>query len=238
MLYALLPVKQLSLAKRRLSGVLNESERQALFMVMLEDVLEQLTSYAAIERTHIITRDPLVQLLAERYDVNCLHDHENSLNQAFQAGLQQLPDDASQVLMLHGDLPLLSHQALDHFLAHPEAVLIATDRQQQGTNLMRLDWPQGDFRLHYGKGSCVLHQQQAKACGLSSKVVYAADSKHTCMLSLDIDQAHDLLALIRTLEQQPMQTRTAKYLAQSPIVSRLQAMNLENNDSRASEVLC
>lgn len=229
MLYALLPVKQLSLAKRRLSGVLNESERQALFMAMLEDVLQQLISYTGIEKAFVITRDPLVKLLAGRYGVICLHDDGQNLNQAFSAGLRQLPADASQVLMLHGDLPLLSHDALDHFLAHPETVLMATDRQQQGTNLMRLGWPQPAFRLHYGLGSCALHQQQAQACGLSSKVVSASDSEHTSMLSLDIDQPHDLLALIRVLEQHPQQSCTATYLSQSRIVSRLSAMSLDAN---------
>lgn len=239
MLYAVLPIKQLSLAKQRLSGVLTDSERQALFQAMLEDVLSLLQSYSEIAQVLIVSRDPLVKLLADKYRCVYIEETGKGLNQAVQQGLAALPVEAQRALVLHGDLPLLNQSGLAQLLATPVAVAIATDQQQQGTNLMCLDLrarPELDFASQfgfaYGVASCQAHQAQAELLGLSCRVLVQAE------LALDIDQASDLLDLIAILDAQQSQSFSANYLRASSIVSRLENMGLAqvNTSARPDQI--
>jgi 2-phospho-L-lactate guanylyltransferase len=57
MKFAVVPVKDLSKAKERLSSILSQSERTSLAYVMLEDVLNALKGSRFLDRLFIVTLD-------------------------------------------------------------------------------------------------------------------------------------------------------------------------------------
>jgi 2-phospho-L-lactate guanylyltransferase (CobY/MobA/RfbA family) len=57
MRYALVPVKDLTQAKARLSPLLSPTERHALATAMLDDVLSALQQASTVERIALVTTD-------------------------------------------------------------------------------------------------------------------------------------------------------------------------------------
>ena len=62
---AIVPVKALGRAKRRLSSVLPEAARQRLVLTMLEDVLAALAGVESIDCVIVVTPDARVAALAQ-----------------------------------------------------------------------------------------------------------------------------------------------------------------------------
>src|SRR5689334_1305705 len=107
MIFAIVPVKPLHLAKARLSGALTAPERRALVLAMLEDVLAALNATPALSDTIVISRDAEALALAARLGVTALLDRADDLNSAYgQAATFAALNGAAGVLALHADLPL------------------------------------------------------------------------------------------------------------------------------------
>src|SRR5262249_45995702 len=66
-IYAVVPVKDTSDAKRRLAGVLHGARRQQLALAMCEDVLATLTGGRALGGTAGGTADPAATAMGARY---------------------------------------------------------------------------------------------------------------------------------------------------------------------------
>lgn len=85
---ALIPVKELSRAKLRLSGVLNPRERRRFTASMLIDVLNTVTRCSFIDETVIVSSDPIVHRMAESFNASLLFDGGNGLNEALRDALE------------------------------------------------------------------------------------------------------------------------------------------------------
>ena len=66
-IYAVVPVKDTSDAKRRLAGVLNGTRRQQLALAMCEDVLATLAGVRELAGIVVVTVDPAAAAMAARY---------------------------------------------------------------------------------------------------------------------------------------------------------------------------
>ena len=74
---AVVPVKNMEDAKKRLSPVLTSNERYRLFRAMLEDVLTTLVRTSALARVVLVTRDDEVVSIAREFGVDTLKEAEN-----------------------------------------------------------------------------------------------------------------------------------------------------------------
>lgn len=222
MTWALMPLKDLVQAKTRLSGTLAPSERRALAQAMAEDVLAALSRCDGLEGILLISDDPGADLLAGKYQVELLPESELSvsgLNPVIEAGCRRLREKGVEaVMVVHGDLPLLTSEELEQMLAYRKEqqldLVICPDRRQDGTNIMLCDLGRLP-PLSYGRGSCGLHQQSAEQADL------AADLLPLPGAALDVDQPADLVDLSEMLEHPSLGEHTAAFLGNDEIRARL-----------------
>ena len=94
---------------------------------------------------------------------------------------------ADSVLVLPADLPFINAEDLRDMieLATDRSVVIATDRENDGTNALLIR-PPGAIEYDYGGGSYQRHVRLARAAGLQVRE-FQSDR-----LSLDIDVPEDL----------------------------------------------
>ena len=198
MMFALIPVKSLTLAKQRLAGALDGEDRPRLSEAMLHDVLSAITSQASITDAAICSSDPSVAAIARAYGIGFIDEQEiqgSGLNAVVNATTVRLAQEGVRSLMvIHGDLPLLTADELGEFVtthlsAGERTVTLTPDRHCDGTNL--LAWNPGSaFTTVYGPGSFNRHRERAVALGLNPVV---------CELSgaaFDIDYAEDFSRLL------------------------------------------
>jgi 2-phospho-L-lactate guanylyltransferase len=211
-LHILVPVKHLSNSKTRLAPVLAEQEREALALRLLRGVLavaqqaRQQLGAAAV----VVSPDPAVLALAASYDLFALPEapfpspltaHRSPLTEPIlnaaleQATAHALAHQASAVLMLPADLPLLTLADVERLwrasrqLYSAAAMVIAPDSQGQGTNAL-LVRPPGALQYQFGPGSFQRHCQQARELGLAWHI------DRSPRLGLDVDLPADLEHLL------------------------------------------
>jgi 2-phospho-L-lactate guanylyltransferase len=221
----LLPLKEFSAAKQRLAGVLSPVERQHLFQAMVVDVLEVLCAHPQLGPVTLCSRDPAAAWLASHFGVECLAETElgaSGLNPVVNAAARHFAARGeSELLVVHGDLPLLDDTDIDLLLqAHrgqPGAtVTLAPDQLRQGTNL--LAWrPLGAFRTEYGPHSFQRHCAQAERLGMALSICALPGGR------CDVDEPADLLALVAE-DWEGRAGNTLKFLHESGLARRLRAM--------------
>jgi 2-phospho-L-lactate guanylyltransferase len=226
-MHVILPLKEFAAAKQRLSGVLSAAERAQLFEAMVEDVLLVLTCHPRIKNIVICSRDQAARWLANYYGTQFIDESRwgaHDLNAAVNASVRALND--ADVLVVHGDLPLLKPDEIDEFLtAHQNgqrsAVTLAPDRRGEGTNL--LAW-RGlpAFTATYGENSFARHCAQVRALNIEPAICELRGAR------CDMDEPEDLLLLLKQSEHE-RSLKSAKFLRDSGIAERLTAMRYSAN---------
>ncbi|HEX3239549.1 MAG TPA: 2-phospho-L-lactate guanylyltransferase [Solirubrobacterales bacterium] len=207
---AIVPVKRFDEAKQRLTAGYEPERRRALVGAMVADVLEAIGQARSVERTIVITGDPIAQELAAEAGAEVIPDPGDLGHvEATQAGIARAEVDGSEcVVLLPGDCPLLDPRELDKLLTGvPERyVAIVPDRHGTGTNALVLR-PPGAIVPAFGEGSCERHIAAARAAGVPFGV------EELPSLGLDLDTPADVVALTTALMSNPGRARrTAKAL--------------------------
>jgi 2-phospho-L-lactate/phosphoenolpyruvate guanylyltransferase len=209
---AVLPVKRFADAKRRLATGIDEERRRALVEAMLADVLEAIGEARAVERTILVSGDPIAQEIAAgaAAEVDVVPDpaDEGHVVAALAGIARAEADGASCVVLLPGDCPLLDPRELDRLLTGVpgEYVAVVPDRHGSGTNALVLSPPDA-IRPSFGEDSCRRHVSAAREAGIP----YAVEELPS--LGLDLDTPADIVALTRELEMRPGRARrTARAL--------------------------
>jgi 2-phospho-L-lactate guanylyltransferase len=207
---AVLPVKHFDDAKQRLATGIDRERRRALAGAMVADVLEAIGGARTIERTIVVSGDPIAQQLAANAGAEVIPDPADAGHvQAALAGIARAEAaGAETVVLLPGDCPLLDPRELDRLLTGvPERyVAIVPDRHGTGTNALVLSPPSAIVPA-FGEGSCARHVEAARTAGFPFGVEELAS------LGLDLDTPADIIALTRELEERPGRAqRTAKVL--------------------------
>jgi 2-phospho-L-lactate guanylyltransferase len=180
---ALIPFKDVSQAKTRLARVLSEERRRQLALQMLDHVVGVLIGVGDIDSITVLSPAPP----EIEPKVNWLRDLGRGLNPEIEAAMQSL--SANKVLIIHADLPQLTHEDIQALVVAAEEhdVAIAPDKAGTGTNALLIN-PKADFKLSFGVGSFQAHSRDIAARGWSLGTVNRPG------LSLDIDDPADLKA--------------------------------------------
>lgn len=193
-LVAIVPVKDLDLAKSRLDPVLSPDERRMLVLELLDRTLETIAASMMVPSTIVVGPSQELGQMATRHqsrlrNVMWLPEERPGYNQA----LAQARDlvvgrlGGGAILALAADLPLLSVEdvsALAKLADDPGIVAVAPDLRGEGTNAMA-GWGLRDLPFAYGPGSYRRHLAAIAALGLEARTYEAGGT------AIDLDTPDD-----------------------------------------------
>jgi len=213
-IWAVIPVKETTAAKERLPDAVPRHLRRGLALAMLEDVLAAVAQSRGLAGIAVVTVDPAVQALAQRYGARILTDDARgghtaavaaaagTLEQEGRAGMLQMP----------GDIPLVSADEISLLLAMRRptpSFTIAPSHDDFGSNAV-LVCPPTAVPLTFGDDSFYPHLRAAQACGIQPLIVRQYG------IGLDIDRPED----IRAFAQLRSRTRAQAYLERHGLAQR------------------
>lgn len=197
MITAIVPVKTLSEAKRRLAGALAPAVRERLVLTMMADVLATLGAAPSIGQVLVVTPDPRVALYArEAGAIPLVERAATDLNAAIKDGLAEAARrGATAALVVPADVPLVSVADIERLAAAASArtapfTLLVPDTGRGGTNTLLVSPPTA-IEPRFGADSLARHMVEAQRLGVAHEII-ALDG-----LALDIDEPGDLAALRR-----------------------------------------
>jgi len=203
MAQALVPLKDLVQAKSRLAGLLRPLERHALAQAMVEDVLSVLARHTDIEQITLVSDDPGAGLLAQKYGAQCWSESSlgaRGLNSLVQSASERLLAGGEEpLLVLHGDLPLLTEADISAVLTNQrklQGLIIGCDRHGRGTNLLAFNAACVPH-FCFGVDSCAGHKASAHSAGIPVQILQRLG------ISVDVDEAPDLKCLMERLHLNP-----------------------------------
>lgn len=185
----LVPVKNLTQAKQRLSSVLSPEQRFALARAMCEDVLEALSRWRKRPAVAVVTSDPFAREVASRFDFEVVGDDDNfgETNAIEMATAVCRERGATSTLVVPADIPLIESAELQKIAdaAPSGGAVLVPDAARRGTNAA---WrsPSDLFPLRFGNDSFLPHLAAAKATGLPCVVLELPG------IARDVDRPEDL----------------------------------------------
>jgi 2-phospho-L-lactate/phosphoenolpyruvate guanylyltransferase len=194
--WAVIPVKPLRGALRRLTSALEAPVRRQLQVAMLTDVLGACAGVRELAGVMVVTSDPDAAAMARAIaGARVVPDHEppRGMNAAVARGLVGVAaEGADAALVLTADLPLALPDDLAAIVAAgppgPSALLVPS-ADGTGTNAMLLR-PPAALAPRLGPDSYARHEAQARRRGLVTARLELP------RLALDIDTPADLTALM------------------------------------------
>jgi 2-phospho-L-lactate/phosphoenolpyruvate guanylyltransferase len=206
---AVIPVKRLDAALRRLEGAVGPAERERLAEALFLDLIAKLPRSRNITDSLIVTADPSVSRQARWLGQKVLEQTEDiGHSEAAIAGVEAAKSaGADRVAMLAADCPMLDIEQLDRHLGRtPQAALIVPDHHGTGTNALVLSPPDA-IQPAFGLESCSRHISRARAAGIGFTL------ERIESLEMDLDTPEDMRDLRDRLLLDPDPApRTAKVL--------------------------
>jgi 2-phospho-L-lactate guanylyltransferase len=197
-MHVVLPMRTVSGGKARLGEALDAEEREELVLGLLLHTLAVLAAWPACSRVHLVSPDPVLDAATRGLGgaVSVHRQTGEGLNEGVCLGLRAArAAGAESVLVLPGDLPLLTVEALDELLTAADAALAAasggplvtavSSDAGGGTNALLLRPPDA-IAPAFGPGSFEAHLREAATSGAAVQVV--SDP----VLGFDLDTPDDL----------------------------------------------
>ena len=180
---AIVPVRSLADGKRRLAGIMEETERAALNERFLIHTIDLAAALPGL--TILVSLDPAVVAHPAAADTVHVADPGRGLNAAIVAGRTHARrQGAERIVVLPSDLPMARPEDVSALVESRSAVAIAPDRRRQGTNGLCLPTDL-DFAFKFGPESFMAHVAEAERLGIAPDVI------ENRRLAFDIDTPED-----------------------------------------------
>jgi 2-phospho-L-lactate/phosphoenolpyruvate guanylyltransferase len=200
----LVPVKNLSSAKQRLAGILDQPSRTALAQAMLYDVLTTLARWDNRPQVAVVTSDPFATNLATEYRFEVMPDSDNpgetgAIEMATRICVER---GVKSTLVIPAAIPLIEAWELEEILkkAPAEGSVLVPAGDGRGTNAA-FRCPANLFPLRFGNDSFKPHHAAAEASGKPCVVLNLPG------IAVDVDNPPDLEALLAS----PGETRAQRF---------------------------
>ena len=215
----LVPVKNLSSAKQRLSPVLDQPSRTKLAQVMLQDVLMTLHEWKNRPPIAVVTGDPFAVNLAMEYSFEIIPDPANpGETGAIEMATRVCVERGTQwTLVVPADIPLIQASELQQILerAPTEGSVLVPAADGRGTNAA-FRRPADLFPLRFGNDSFKPHYAAAQATGKPCVVLTLPG------IAVDVDNPSDLQRLISLPGKTRAQLLAREYATQFGVATNLQ----------------
>ena len=225
MLWALVPVKVLAGAKRRLKPCLGP-DRVGFTLAMFEDVLNALAHSNKMTHAAVVTADSRVADIAANRGLRVIDEIESKgMNAAIDLGIDAIRRmGGHRVVILPADIPLVTGREIDRLLHALEVeqtaggnsvIGLGPSANGRGTNFLYLDTGR-EFQTRYGRNSYRLHREGA----LESQ--HRPITLHSRNLSIDIDRERDLQEFISLclLNPRHQDTESWKFLRKKGLINQ------------------
>jgi FO synthase len=187
--WAVVPIKRLGAAKRRLTALLGESREEFAYLLACR-TLDVVRDSALFDGVIVVSPDPRVAAAALTRGALVLDDRDASLNEACSLGLAAAAEHSARTaVLMPADLGLLCAPALADVLQRYSALReagaaigLVRCKDGTGTNLVVLD-PEQPFEPRFGADSFARH---AAAAAAAARELTAPE------VAFDIDAAEDL----------------------------------------------
>jgi 2-phospho-L-lactate/phosphoenolpyruvate guanylyltransferase len=216
----LIPVKNLSAAKQRLAGILDQPARTELAQTMLRDVVTALAAWPLRPACALVTGDPFALELARQYDFEIIADPANpgetaAIEMATHLCVERGIDNT---LVIPADIPLIQAAELEQIyaVAPDEGSVLAPAADGRGTNAA-FRRPANLFPLRFGNDSFKPHLAAAQATGRPWQVLQLP------RIAVDVDNPEDLQQLLAHAGE----TRTQSLLRRWALEGRLPVAKAE-----------
>lgn len=187
----MVPVKRLREAKKRLSRVLNPSERASLVIHMLKDVLKSVTRAGV--KCVVVSKSKWALRIANEFRAMPLKERHDDLNLAIrQASRWCVKRGADGILVLPADVPLIRDRDVLEIVSLADrepTVVVSPCRWMDGTNAL-LTLPPLIIPPRFGPGSFKRHVEEAEKLGVVK--IY-----RSMEVELDIDSIEDLAEFLK-----------------------------------------
>jgi 2-phospho-L-lactate guanylyltransferase len=199
-IWAVVALKSPAQAKSRLRPYCSDDERRALYFLMARKALLALLGVPTIDKVLAVTASDEVEKFVKDLGGSVIRQPQDlGTRAAYAHALNSVMSGASlpptRVLMISGDLPLISTAAVSELLSRCHkrpGVTIIPDERRQGTNGLVCSPPDA-VEPCFGEDSLRRHCSAAHARGHQVQVIESQ------ALSLDIDDHEDLVSLSKIL---------------------------------------
>ena len=195
--WAVVPIKRLSVAKQRLTALLKENREEFAYLLACR-TLDVVRDSGLFDGIIVVSPDPRIAAAALARGALALDDRDAPLNEACSLGLAAVAERSARIaVLMPADLGLLSAPALAAVVQRyavlretGAAVGIVRCKDGTGTNMVLLD-PAQPFEPRFGADSFARHASAAAA---------AAHELTAPEVAFDIDAAEDLHRLAGMLD--------------------------------------
>ena len=205
---AIIPVKTFSNAKTRLQ--ISPEKVEKLCKIMLEEILQVLSTSPKIDKIIIITKEKKATEIAKKFNaITIMDEKEESVNHAVSLADKYLLENNFNVsIVFPQDIPNIKTQDIDFMLKHqlhPNFAIIIPSRKFDGTNaLVRM--PIDLMTTHYDNDSYRNHMKTAKEHTMNVAMVFVK------RIMLDVDNQEDLELLLELNEKPNLTEKIKKIL--------------------------
>lgn len=190
-IFAVIPVKNLSISKRRLSSVFSPQERSMLTLAMLQDVLKALQQ-SVVDEIVVIGNDDVVKRMADKFGAFYIEANQDGLNPAIEEAVRWcVREQADWVLVLPADIPLLTSNDVNQIieLGVSTASMVLSPSNDGGTNALFQSTPTL-VSACFGPKSFAAHVEEAHCKGVKVRFYSSLN------IGNDIDCAEDFKKLL------------------------------------------
>lgn len=165
-LWAVIPIKPLSRGKSRLAGLMTSEEREFLNQKLLIRTIRCLENIPLINEIAVISHDPTALHISRDLGVRTIQEsRKTDINNALRKATKAIRTfDASKILVIPADLPMIIPEDIKEFLSlsiGEDEIIISPDRRMCGTNMLFIN-PIGILDYDFGLWSFKKHIEQAE----------------------------------------------------------------------------